>query len=453
MLHERWPDVPRIALTATATEATRREIAERLDLDGARALRLELRPAEHPVPHRAEERGCAAAARLHPHRAPRRRGHRLLPLARDRSRRPPTFLARERHRTPLPYHAGLDAGAARPQPVALPARRRRGRRRDDRVRHGHRQARRALRRPPRPAEVASRATTRRPVAPAATALPSTAWLAYGLQDVVQQRRMIDAARATSRTAAGCRSTSTRCSRSARRSSAAGVQLLGYFGAAEPSRAATATPASRRPSRGTARSPPRSCSRRSCGCSASATSASAPATSSTSCRGRRHRASASTATTSSRTYGIGTDLSEQEWRGVVRQLLAQGLLAVARRVRHARRSRMPSAEVLDGCAHGDAPHASPSAPAALDAAKRRGRRGRPRCRRSRSSRRCASGARARRASRACPPTSSSATRPCAASRVTRPAIARRARRHHGHRREEARDLRRGCSGWRSAAGGA
>jgi ATP-dependent DNA helicase RecQ len=28
-----------------------------------------------------------------------------------------------------------------------------------------------------------------------------------------------------------------------------------------------------------------------------------------------------------TYGIGTELSEQEWRGVVRQLLAQGLLAV------------------------------------------------------------------------------------------------------------------------------
>src|SRR5690606_25053330 len=27
------------------------------------------------------------------------------------------------------------------------------------------------------------------------------------------------------------------------------------------------------------------------------------------------------------FGIGTELSEQEWRGVVRQLLAQGLLAV------------------------------------------------------------------------------------------------------------------------------
>ena len=32
MLHERWPDVPRIALTATATTATRDEIARRLQL-------------------------------------------------------------------------------------------------------------------------------------------------------------------------------------------------------------------------------------------------------------------------------------------------------------------------------------------------------------------------------------------------------------------------------------
>src|SRR5207249_3730103 len=34
-LHERWPTVPRIALTATATDATRREIATRLDLEDA----------------------------------------------------------------------------------------------------------------------------------------------------------------------------------------------------------------------------------------------------------------------------------------------------------------------------------------------------------------------------------------------------------------------------------
>ncbi|MGH3631433.1 MAG: RecQ family ATP-dependent DNA helicase, partial [Sciscionella sp.] len=35
-LHERWPAVPRIALTATATEATHAEIAQRLDLGDAR---------------------------------------------------------------------------------------------------------------------------------------------------------------------------------------------------------------------------------------------------------------------------------------------------------------------------------------------------------------------------------------------------------------------------------
>ncbi|MGV8941869.1 MAG: DNA helicase RecQ [Lysobacter sp.] len=36
ILHERWPDIPRIALTATADEPTRREIAERLTLEDAR---------------------------------------------------------------------------------------------------------------------------------------------------------------------------------------------------------------------------------------------------------------------------------------------------------------------------------------------------------------------------------------------------------------------------------
>jgi ATP-dependent DNA helicase RecQ len=35
VLHERWPDVPRIALTATADPPTQREIAERLDLTNA----------------------------------------------------------------------------------------------------------------------------------------------------------------------------------------------------------------------------------------------------------------------------------------------------------------------------------------------------------------------------------------------------------------------------------
>jgi ATP-dependent DNA helicase RecQ len=36
MLHERWPEVPRIALTATATEQTHKEIQKRLQLGDAR---------------------------------------------------------------------------------------------------------------------------------------------------------------------------------------------------------------------------------------------------------------------------------------------------------------------------------------------------------------------------------------------------------------------------------
>ncbi len=36
VLHERWPHIPRVALTATADPPTQREIAERLDLDQAR---------------------------------------------------------------------------------------------------------------------------------------------------------------------------------------------------------------------------------------------------------------------------------------------------------------------------------------------------------------------------------------------------------------------------------
>ncbi|NEL80236.1 MAG: ATP-dependent DNA helicase RecQ, partial [Xanthomonas perforans] len=36
VLHERWPHIPRMALTATADPPTQREIAERLDLVDAR---------------------------------------------------------------------------------------------------------------------------------------------------------------------------------------------------------------------------------------------------------------------------------------------------------------------------------------------------------------------------------------------------------------------------------
>ena len=80
----------------------------------------------------------------------------------------------------LPYHAGLDAGLTTGARRALPARRRRGRGRDDRIRHGHRQARRAIRRPRRPAEV-GRGLLPRDGSRRRDSTPATAWLAYGLR--------------------------------------------------------------------------------------------------------------------------------------------------------------------------------------------------------------------------------------------------------------------------------
>ena len=65
-LADRFPGVPRLALTATATPATHREITERLRLPRGAALRRELRPPEHPVPHRAEGRPAPPARRVHP---------------------------------------------------------------------------------------------------------------------------------------------------------------------------------------------------------------------------------------------------------------------------------------------------------------------------------------------------------------------------------------------------
>ncbi len=65
-----------------------------------------------------------------------------------------------------------------------------------------------------------------------------------------------------------------------------------------------------------------------GCSASAARSSAPARSIDILLGKTHRQGrASSGTTQLTVFGVGTELRDAEWRGVVRQLLAQGLLAV------------------------------------------------------------------------------------------------------------------------------
>ena len=53
-LHERWPQVPRIALTATATQATRAEIADRLGLQDARHFVASFDRPNITLPDRAQ---------------------------------------------------------------------------------------------------------------------------------------------------------------------------------------------------------------------------------------------------------------------------------------------------------------------------------------------------------------------------------------------------------------
>ena len=74
--------------------------------------------------------------------------------SRTRSRRAGRVAARRRAFAALPYHAGLSDDERAPQPGRVPRRARRRRRRDGRVRHGHRSLERALRRPRRRAAVA-----------------------------------------------------------------------------------------------------------------------------------------------------------------------------------------------------------------------------------------------------------------------------------------------------------
>ncbi|MEZ5701324.1 MAG: RecQ family ATP-dependent DNA helicase [Burkholderiaceae bacterium] len=75
VLHERFADVPRVALTATADDLTRADIVERLQLRRRAHFRQQFRPAQHPLHHRREKGRHAATAAFHPRRTHQRPGH------------------------------------------------------------------------------------------------------------------------------------------------------------------------------------------------------------------------------------------------------------------------------------------------------------------------------------------------------------------------------------------
>ena len=187
-LADRWPDVPRIALTATATEATHRELTDRLRLQDAEHFVADFdRPnIQYRIVPKVEVRKQLLDFITGEH--PGEAGI-VYALSRNSVERTAEFLA-GRGLTALPYHAGLDAQTrARTQARFL--------REDGVIVVATIAFGMGIDKPdvrfvahidlPKSVEGYYQETGRA----GRDGAPSTTWLAYGLQDVVQQRRMID----------------------------------------------------------------------------------------------------------------------------------------------------------------------------------------------------------------------------------------------------------------------
>ncbi|GAB2987181.1 DNA helicase RecQ [Saccharothrix stipae] len=322
-LHERWPQVPRIALTATATPATHAEIAERLNLGDAKHfvasfdrpnIQYRIVPKNEPKKQllellRTEHKGDAGI---------------VYCLSRNSVDKTAEFLT-QNGIPALPYHAGLDGGTrARNQSRFL--------REDGLVMVATIAFGMGIDKPdvrfvahldlPKSVEGYYQETGRA----GRDGLPSTAWLAYGLQDVVQQRKMIDDSEGDQQhrrklmahldaMLALCET--VECRR---------VRLLDYFGQ-------SGTPCG---NCDTCLAPPETWDG----------TVAAQKALSTVVRLRNERRQKFGAGQTIdillgrktakviqhdhdqlKVFGIGTELNESGWRGVIRQLLAQGLLAV------------------------------------------------------------------------------------------------------------------------------
>ncbi len=106
LLHERWPSVPRIALTATADAPTRAEIVERLGLESARQF---ISSFDRPnIRYRVVQKDNARRQLLDFLAAHRGAAGIVYCLSRKKVEETAEFLAAQGI-VALPYHAGMDA--------------------------------------------------------------------------------------------------------------------------------------------------------------------------------------------------------------------------------------------------------------------------------------------------------------------------------------------------------
>ncbi|MCX4675037.1 DNA helicase RecQ [Streptomyces sp. NBC_01433] len=325
VLGERWPDVPRIALTATATDATHREITQRLGMPDAKHFIASFdRPnIQYRVVPKADPKKQLLTFLKEEHDGD---AGIVYCLSRNSTEKTAEYLCRNGIEA-VAYHAGLDAGTRavnqarflREEGLVVVAT----------IAFGM-----GIDKPdvrfvahldlPKSVEGYYQETGRA----GRDGAPSTAWMAYGLQDVVQQRKLIQGGEGDEafrrRAASHLDSMLALCETVQCRR----AQLLTYFGQ-EPTAESCGNC-------DTCLTPPETWDG----------TVVAQKLLSTVVRLKRERGQKFGAGQiidillgrktakiiqfdhdQLSVFGIGEELAEAEWRGVVRQLLAQGLLAV------------------------------------------------------------------------------------------------------------------------------